>query len=128
MNKARKPIVLLAEDEPNITFSLSFILERAGFEVQTTSDGAQVESQARSMLPDVLILDLMLPNKSGFDVLRDIRKSKETAHIPILVLSAKAQERDLQRAKDNGANQYMTKPFSNAEVVKTVQELVAQHS
>lgn len=124
MNASRKPLVLLAEDEPNIAFSLGFVLERGGFEVESTSDGSQVESKARSIRPEVIILDLMLPNKSGFDILRDLKTNRTTAHIPVLVLSARGQASDFRRAKENGANHYLTKPFSNAEVVKSVNALL----
>ena len=123
--KAQRQHILLAEDEENIAFSLSFILERAGYEVSVTADGANVSAMARSIRPELIILDIMLPNRSGFDILPEIRGAKSTKSIPVLVLSAKGQDRDIRRALDAGARAYLTKPFSNAEVVQKVQELLA---
>ncbi len=121
-----KPQILLAEDEPSISLSLSFILERAGFDVETTADGSQVENKAHAIRPDALILDIMLPNKSGFDVLRGIRQNKSTQSMPVLMLSARGQETDLERARELGANDYLTKPYSNQEVVDRVKKLISQ--
>ncbi len=118
--------ILLAEDEPNIAYSLNFILEKAGFEVETTGDGNQVESKAHAMRPDLVILDIMLPNKSGFDVLGGIRANKTTQSIPVLMLSARGQESDLERARALGANDYLTKPYSNAELVERVKSLIGE--
>ncbi len=118
------PQILLAEDEPNIAYSLSFILERAGFQVELTSDGAQVEGKAHAMRPDLLILDIMLPNKSGFDVLRGLRSNKSTQDLPVLVISARGQKDDLDRAKAYGANDYITKPYSNSELVDRAKALL----
>ncbi len=97
--KLTKPQILLAEDEPNIAYSLNFILEKAGFDVETTADGLQVESKAHAMRPDLLILDIMLPNKSGFDVLGGIRANKTTKSLPVLMLSARGLESDVERAR-----------------------------
>lgn len=124
MSDAIKPQVLLAEDEPNIAMSLSFILERSGIDVVTTADGSQVESMAHAIRPDLLILDIMLPNKSGFDVLRGIRANKSTQALPVLVLSARGQNMDIERARELGANDYLTKPYSNQEVVERVKSLL----
>ncbi len=123
MDNPPKPCVLLAEDEPNIVLSLKFILERAGFEVDTVSDGSKVESKTHATHPDVLILDIMLPNKSGFDVLKGIRANKSTQNIPVLILSARGREQDVERAKSLGANDYLAKPYSNAAVVARVKAL-----
>ena len=124
MPSKNKPMILLAEDEPNIVFSLSYVLERAGFEIEVCTDGAQVENKVRATFPNLIILDLMLPNKSGFEIMSDLKSQKRTSNIPILVLSARGQESDMTRAKELGANQYLTKPFSNAEVIKISKELL----
>ncbi len=124
MSAQTAPLILLAEDEPNIAFSLSFILERAGFLVETSTDGDQVEKKAHAIRPDLLILDIMLPNKSGFDVLRGIRSNKTTQNLPVLMLSARGQSADMERARNLGANDYLTKPYSNAELVERVKTLL----
>ncbi len=119
-----KSLILIAEDEPNIALSLSFILEKAGYEIDTVTDGSQVENKANATRPDALILDIMLPNKSGFDVLRGIRTNSAIKDMPILILSARGQENDRARAKELGANDYLIKPFSNQELVRRMDELI----
>ena len=114
--------ILIVEDEPNIIESLSFVLERAGFTISSEQDGAMAMSQVRSVSPDLVILDVMLPNRSGFDILRDIRELTQAPHV--LMLTAKGQVRDRQTAEEIGVTRFMTKPFANAEIVATVQEML----
>lgn len=118
--------VMLVEDEPNITESLRFILERAGFEVSSESNGADALERIFSSPPDALILDVMLPGLDGFDVLRRIREHPELGKLPVLMLTAKGQREDRKTALDAGANRFITKPFSNAEVVAAVTELAGE--
>ncbi|PCJ74324.1 MAG: two-component system response regulator [Rhodobacteraceae bacterium] len=115
--------ILIVEDEPNIIESLSFLLERVGFDVSSEQDGAMAMSQVDKLGPDLVILDVMLPNRSGFDILRDIGKLTEGPRV--LMLTAKGQARDRQTAEDIGVTRFMTKPFANAEIVKAVQEMLA---
>ncbi len=115
--------ILIVEDEPNIIESLSFLLERAGFAISSEQDGARAMDQIRALSPDLVILDVMLPNRSGFDILRDIGALPEGPHV--LMLTAKGQARDRQTAEDIGVTRFMTKPFANAEIVATVQEMLA---
>ncbi len=116
--------VLLIEDEQNIIEAVSFILSRDGWEVKTHSNGHDAIDAVRARTPDVIILDVMLPGKSGFDILREIRADQGLAHLPVLMLSARGQAKDVEMAEHAGANQYMTKPFSNAEVLDAVRNLV----
>lgn len=115
--------VLIIEDEPNIAVALRFLLDREGLEVRVVQDGAAALETITDAPPDLVILDVMLPNRSGFDILRDIRQSEHAA-LPVLMLTAKGQPRDRQTAEELGVNAFLTKPFSNAEVVKTVHELI----
>lgn len=115
--------VLLIEDEPNIIEALSFILTRDGWTVHTHSDGATAAARVRAGHPEVIVLDAMLPGRSGFDILRDLRADPATAAIPVLMLTARGQERDRDLALRLGATQFMTKPFANAEVVAEVRRL-----
>ncbi len=115
--------LLLIEDEPNIIEALSYILTRAGWTVHTHSDGATAAARVRSGNPEVVILDAMLPGRSGFDILRDLRADPATVAIPILMLTARGQEKDRELALRLGATQFMTKPFANAEVVAEVGRL-----
>lgn len=115
--------VLLIEDEPNIIEAIRFILSRDGWRVDTHSDGATALSAVAHRRPDIVILDVMLPNRSGYDILRDIRNDPETADLPVLMLTARGQKADRELAERRGASLFMTKPFSNAEVLATVREL-----
>ena len=112
--------VLLVEDEPNIIEAIRFILSRDGWSVSAHSDGKTALEAVIAKAPDVLILDAMLPGRSGFDILRDLRARPET---PVLMLTAKGQVKDRELATESGASAFMTKPFSNAEVLATVNAL-----
>ena len=115
--------VLLIEDEPNIIEALSFILTRDGWTVHTHSDGTTAAARVRLGEPEVVILDAMLPGRSGFDILRDIRSDPATVKVPVLMLTARGQEKDRELALRLGATEFMTKPFANAEVVAEVRRL-----
>lgn len=115
--------VMLVEDEPSIIEAIRFILQRAGWHVTTHADGATAVDSVAQAAPDVLILDAMLPGRSGFDILRDLRARPETAALPVLMLTAKGQVKDREMAEHYGVNRFMTKPFSNAEMLETVRTL-----
>ena len=115
--------VLLAEDEPNIVESLTFLVERAGFAVEVATTGPQALEAAQASPPDVLVLDVMLPGIDGLEVLRRLRASPATAELPVLMLTAKGQREDRENALSAGADQFMTKPFSNAALIAAVRQL-----
>ncbi len=115
--------VLLIEDEPNIIEAIRFILSRDGWSVVTHADGSTALEAIRTQAPDVIILDAMLPNRSGFEILQDIRARAETQDIPVMMLTARGQQKDRDMAERYGANRFMTKPFSNAEVLDVMREL-----
>lgn len=117
--------VLLIEDEPNIIVAISFILQRTGWKVKTHSDGANAMEAVHREKPDVIVLDVMLPGRSGFDILADIRAAEGTADVPVLMLTAKGQTKDRARAEALGVTQFMTKPFANQEVLEAVEALAA---
>lgn len=116
--------VLLAEDEPNIVESLTFLLDRAGFEVTVKTDGRQALNAALDAVPDVLILDVMLPELDGYEVLRQLRSDQRTNKLPVVMLTAKGQREDRDTALACGADLFMTKPFANSEIVAAVKQLV----
>jgi DNA-binding response OmpR family regulator len=118
--------VLLAEDEPNIVESLTFLLERAGFDISVASDGRQALDAALEQQPAVLVLDLMLPELDGYEVLRRLRADPKGEKLPVLMLTAKGQRIDRETALECGADLFMTKPFSNAEITAAVVELAAR--
>lgn len=115
--------ILLAEDEPNIVESLRFLLERSGFIVDVEVNGRAALESARNSLPDVMILDVMLPEINGLEVLRQIRSDRTSATLPVLMLTAKGQREDRERAIEAGADLFLTKPFANAELISAVETL-----
>ncbi len=112
--------VQLVEDEPNIVFTLTYLLERAGFEVCTKTDGEAALSAALADPPAVMILDVALPVLSGLEVLRRLRADERGRHIPVIMLTAKGRSADRESALSGGADLYLTKPFSNAELIAAV--------
>jgi Response regulators consisting of a CheY-like receiver domain and a winged-helix DNA-binding domain len=116
--------ILIAEDEPSILEALSFVLQRAGWTVQSVTDGEAVMQAVRRMRPRVLVLDVMMPKKSGFEVLKQIRADASLRALPVLVLTAKGQQQDKRVAEELGADRFITKPYSNVDVIDTVRELL----
>ena len=117
--------VVLVEDERNIIEAIRFLLSRDGWEVKTHSNGQDAVEILRAERPDLVILDVMLPGKSGLDILREIRADAEIGAVPVLMLTARGQVKDREMAERAGASRYMTKPFSNTEMLAVVRELVA---
>lgn len=115
--------VVLVEDEPNIIEAISFILSRDGWGVHTHSNGDTALAALESKAPDLIVLDVMLPGRSGFDILRDIRSHKTRGETPVMMLTARGQTKDRERAMELGASLFMTKPFSNSDVLAAVREL-----
>jgi len=117
--------ILLVEDEPNILEAIRFILSRDGWTVATHSDGASAVAAVLRAAPDVLMLDVMLPGRSGFDVLRDLRARPETADLPVLMLTAKGQSKDRDLALALGANAYLTKgDFDQTLLIDTLRRFI----
>ena len=115
--------VLVAEDEPNIVESLSFLLERAGFRVAVEPDGRKALETALANPPSVLVLDVMLPNMDGYEILRRLRADGRGKDLPVVMLTAKGQREDRETAMESGADLFITKPFSNKEIVSAVDRL-----
>ncbi|MDE0209283.1 MAG: response regulator [Boseongicola sp.] len=116
--------ILLIEDEPNIIEAIRFILSREGWRVDTSSDGGKALEAVRNRNPDLVILDVMLPNRSGYDILSDMRADEALRDIPVMMLTARGQKKDKELAERLGVNKFMTKPFSNAEMLASARELV----
>jgi DNA-binding response OmpR family regulator len=115
--------VLLVEDEPNIAEAMRFILARDGWRVSTHADGADAAQVIRAAAPDVVVLDVMLPGRSGYEILQELRAGEATRSLPVLMLTAKSQARDRELAERYGASRFLTKPFSNTEVLASVRAL-----
>lgn len=116
--------VLIAEDEPSILESLDFILRRAGFSIASVTDGEAALAAVRRDRPRLVVLDVMLPKRSGFEVLKQIRADETTRDLPVMILTAKGQAQDRKIAEELGASSFVTKPYANAEVIGTVRRLL----
>lgn len=116
--------ILIAEDEPSILESLDFILRRAGWSIQSVTDGDAALAAVKRLKPRVVVLDVMLPKRSGFGVLKLLRADAETQALPVLILTAKGQSQDRRTAAELGATGFVTKPYANAEVVGAVRQLL----
>jgi len=112
--------VLITEDEPNIVESLTFILQRAGYEVSAVLDGEAAVRRLRSDPPDIMILDIMLPKMNGFEVLKLIKTDPALKSLPVVILTAKGQAHDRQLAEQIGADAFVTKPFSNRDLIQQI--------
>jgi len=123
-SKSMRPSILLVEDEPSIVELLSYNLKREGFEVRETGDGEEALLMIRERPPDLVILDWMLPSVSGLEVCRQLRRDPNLQQLPIIMLTARAEEDDRVRALDSGADDYVTKPFSPSEVIARVRAVL----
>jgi DNA-binding response OmpR family regulator len=121
---ALKPKVLVVDDEPDAVELIQFNLKAAGFQVLAAADGKEALARARRELPDVILLDLMLPEVDGLEVCKILRRDPATAGIPILMLTARAAEIDRVLGLELGADDYVTKPFSPRELVLRVKGLL----
>lgn len=116
--------ILIAEDEPAILESLNFILGRCGWIVDSVRDGEEALDAVRRKMPRLLLLDIMLPKRSGLDVLKSMRADPRLNHIPVLILTARGQQHDRQLAQELQADSFVTKPYSNEEVIREVRRLL----
>jgi len=116
--------VLIADDEPNIVTSLEYLMQKNGYEVKIARNGDEALALVESFLPDVVLLDVMMPRKSGYEVCQQIRERADWQHIKILMLSAKGREAEVNKGLSLGADSYVTKPFSNQELIATIDALV----
>jgi len=117
--------VLIVDDEPNIVTSLEYLISRSGYEVVTAPDGEAALEVVESFVPDVVLLDVMMPRRSGYEVCQQIRERPEWRHIKIVMLSAKGRESAVTKGLALGADAYVTKPFSSRELVAKIRELIA---
>ena len=116
--------VLIADDEANIVIPLEFLMKREGHRVTVARDGEAALAAIRAERPDLVLLDVMMPGKSGFEVCQAVRADESLAGVKILMLSAKGRDTDLAKGSALGADAYMTKPFSTRELADKVRELL----
>ena len=112
-----EPLILIVEDEPPLVEVIKYNFESAGFRTTVASDGNEALFQAEELLPELIILDWMLPERSGIEVCRELRKRKSTKATPIIMLTARSEEIDKVKGLENGADDYVVKPFSPKELI-----------
>jgi len=117
--------ILIADDEPNILISLEYLMKRQGYEVLVARDGQEALDQLRAQRPRLVLLDVMMPRKSGFEVCAELRADEAIRDTLVLMLTAKGRDTDVAKGMGVGADAYMTKPFSTKELVQKVAELLA---
>ncbi len=122
---SEQPLILCADDDEDILSLVSLRLERAGFRVVQAVDGDAALEAVRAHRPTVAVLDVMMPKRTGYEVLATLRADPALAGLKVILLSARVQESDVERGIDAGADAYLAKPFKAAELVAKVQELLA---
>jgi two-component system, OmpR family, alkaline phosphatase synthesis response regulator PhoP len=116
--------ILVVEDEPNIVLSLQFLMKQAGFDVRVARDGEEALREVESRAPDLILLDVMIPKRDGYDVCQTIRANPDWGYIYIIMLTAKGREVDREKGISLGANDYVTKPFSTRDLTEKVKQLL----
>jgi DNA-binding response OmpR family regulator len=117
--------ILIADDEPNIVVSLEYLMKREGFEVHVARDGEEALALLQRERPRLVLLDVMMPKKTGFEVCQALRADETLKDTLVLMLTAKGRDTDIAKGQAMGADAYMTKPFSTRELVQKVRELLA---
>lgn len=116
--------ILIVDDEPNIVTALEYLLQKSGYEVLLAQDGEAALAQVEQHVPDLLLLDVMMSVKSGYEVCQRMRERADWQHIKIIMLSAKGREAEVNKGLSMGADFYVTKPFSNKDLVAKIDELL----
>jgi len=119
------PTILVADDEPNIVISLEYLLKREGYSVLIARDGQEALETIRRNRPELVLLDVMMPKKSGFEVCQEVRSDEQLQSTKILMLTAKGRDTDLAKGLALGADAYMTKPFATRELVDKVAAMLS---
>ncbi len=118
--------VLVVEDEPNIVMSLEFLMKKAGYAVRVARDGDAAVRELEESPPDLILLDVMMPGRGGFDICQLVRSNPDWAHIKIIMLTAKGREVEREKGMALGADDYITKPFSTRDVVERVRRYLPE--
>ncbi len=120
--------ILIADDEPNIVAAVEFLLQRNGYEVHVARDGEEALKLVEAIHPDLVLLDVMMPQKSGYEVCKRIRERADWRHIKIIMLSAKGRDAEVNKGLSTGADVYVTKPFSTRELMDKIKGLLGQNT
>jgi two-component system phosphate regulon response regulator PhoB len=122
-----KPRILVVDDEPEAVELIEFNLKQSGYTVSTSADGAEALKKARAQTPDLIILDVMLPEMDGFEICKTLRLDAATSKVPIIMLTAKAAEIDRVLGLELGADDYLTKPFSTRELLLRIKKMLSRN-
>jgi len=117
--------ILVVEDEPNIVLSLQFLMKKEGFDVRVANDGEAALQEVRQRAPDLILLDVMIPKRDGYDVCQTIRANPGWRNIYIIMLTAKGRDVDREKGLSLGADDYVTKPFSTRDLTEKVKQILA---
>lgn len=120
----RKKNILAVDDEPNILMSIEFILEMEGYEVHTARDGEEALEVAERVRPDLILLDVNMPRKDGYEVCRILREDEELAGTKVIMLTAKGQILEKKKGLEVGADEYVTKPFSAEDLLQKIRAMI----
>jgi len=120
--------ILIAEDEPDIRALIEFTLKFAGFDVVTVKNGQEAVEAAQTEFPDLILMDVRMPQMTGYEACAIIKSDPEINHIPVVFLSAKGQEKEILEGLEAGATEYLLKPFAPDELTKRISELLDQYS
>lgn len=118
--------ILVVDDEPNIVLSLEFLMKQAGFQVSTASDGEAALAAIAAECPDLVLLDVMMPLKNGYEVCQAIRENPDWKDVKIIMLTAKGREVEREKGLALGADDYVTKPFATQEVLEKVKKILSK--
>ncbi len=118
--------ILVVDDEPHVIKSLTFVLSREGYDVSSAENGEDAMAKIRQSKPNLVFLDVMMPRKNGYEVCREVKQDSGLRDIHVIMLTAKGQEADREKGLDVGADEFMTKPFSPALIVKRVREVLPE--
>lgn len=118
--------ILIAEDEPDIRELVAFTLRFAGHEVTTTSNGEEALNQASQIIPDLILMDVRMPRMTGYDACRAMKATPSLRHIPVVFLSAKGQDSEIQNGLDAGAEEYLLKPFAPDQLTQRVRAILSK--
>ena len=116
--------ILIVDDEPNIVISLEFLMKREGFQVSVAGDGEAALEQVAAQKPDIVLLDVMMPKKNGYEVCQLIRANPEWQDMKIIMITAKGRDTEMAKGLAMGADAYMTKPFSTKDLVANVKRML----
>ena len=119
--------ILIADDEPSIVTALEFLLRRSGYEVEVARDGDETLRLAETMRPDLVLLDVMMPVKSGYEVCWRLREQPELRDVKIIILSARGRDAEVAKGLTVGADVYVTKPFSTRDLMSRIRALLKHH-